>query len=126
MCYCHCMITRQLVAIALAAIMGLALFSNSGETWADSAETLSKKVPKNCTFKGTKLWGKVKVVKSFPDYKVRVVKSFADVHVKKVTSFPDSCGKWKFVDSFPDFKIQFVDSFPDFEIKYVNSFPGVP
>ena len=77
-----------------------------------------------CIFKGKKMYGKVKVVDSFPDFKVKVVSSFADLHVKKVTSFPDSCGKWKFVNSFPDFKVKFVTSFPDFTIKYVTSFPG--
>lgn len=83
------------------------------------------KVAKSCVFKGKKLWGKIKVVTSFPDFKVQIVNSFPDLKVKKVTSFPDSCGKWKFVTSFPDFKVQFVTSFPDFKIKYVSSFPGV-
>ena len=83
------------------------------------------KVPSSCYFRGKRLWGKVKVVDSFPDFKVRVVQSFPDLKVKRVTSFPDRCGRWKFVSSFPDFKIKFVTSFPDFTIKYVNSFPGV-
>lgn len=72
-----------------------------------------------------KLYGKVKIVSSFPDYKVKVVESFADLHVKRVDSFADKPGLWKIVDSFPDFTVQFVDSFPDFTIKYVDSFPGV-
>ena len=84
------------------------------------------KIGSSCTFKGKKMWGKVKIVNSFPDFKVKVVSSFPDLKVKKVTSFPDKCGKWKFVNSFPDFKIQIVNSFPDFKIKYVSSFPGVP
>lgn len=83
------------------------------------------KLSNSCTYKGKKLWGKVQVVNSFPDFKVQVVSSFPDLKVKKVSSFPDKCGKWKFVKSFPDFKIQFVKSFPDFKIKYVSSFPGV-
>ena len=83
------------------------------------------KVGKSCTFKGKKLYGKYKVVNSFPDFKVKVVSSFPDLKVKKVNSFPDSCGKWKEVRSFPDFKVKFVTSFPDFTIKYVSSFPGV-
>lgn len=36
----------------------------------------------------SKIYGKIKVVDSFPDYKI------------------------KFVDTFPDFKIKYVDSFP--------------
>lgn len=78
----------------------------------------------SCVFKGIKLWGKVKVVESFPDIKVQIVESFPDLKVKQVTSFPDQCGKWQFVESFPDFKVQFVTSFPDIKIKYVESFPG--
>lgn len=80
----------------------------------------------NCTFKGFKLYGKIKVVESFPDVKVKVVESFPDLKVKVVESFPDDCGKWKFVESFPDTKIKFVESFPDVKIKYVDAFPGKP
>ena len=74
----------------------------------------------------TKIYGKIKIVDSFPDYKVKVVSSFADLHVKLVSAFPDGPGKWQIVESFPDFKIQFVESFPDFTIKFVESFPGKP
>jgi len=90
----------------------------------DQAEPLGK-IGGSCRYKGKKLWGKVKKVKSFPDFKVKVVSSFPDLKVKVVRSFPDKCGKWKFVRSFPDFKVKFVRSFPDFKIKYVRSFPGV-
>ena len=77
-----------------------------------------------CKYKGIKLYGKVKLVDSFPDIKVKVVSSFPDLKVQKVSSFANSCGQWKFVDSFPDFKVKFVDFFPDFKIKFVSSFPG--
>lgn len=80
----------------------------------------------DCTFRGKKLYGKIKVVDSFPDVRVKAVTSFPDLKVKKVTSFADSCGEWQMVDSFPDLKIQFVDSFPDIEIAWVDSFPGMP
>jgi hypothetical protein len=83
------------------------------------------KVPRNCRLKGKTLKGKVKIVKSFPDFKVKRVSSFPDLKVKWVSSFPDKCGKWKKVSSFPDFKIKWVTSFPDFTIKIVSSFPGV-
>lgn len=82
-------------------------------------------VTKDGYYKGIKLCGKVKVVKSFADIKVQVVKSFPDLKVQKVSSFPDKIGQWQFVDAFPDFTIQFVDSFPDIKIQYVDSFPGV-
>ena len=84
------------------------------------------KINSDCTCKGIPLYGKVQIVNSFADFKVKVTTSSGDLKVQKVSSFADSCGKWKFVDSFPDFKIQLVDSFEDFSIKYVNSFPGRP
>ena len=82
-------------------------------------------VTKDGYYKGIKLCGKVKVVKSFADIKVQVVYSFPDLKVQKVSSFPVKIGLWQFVDAFPDFTIQFVDSFPDIKIQYVDSFPGV-
>ena len=73
-----------------------------------------------------KIYGKIQIVNSFPDYKVQVVNSFPDLKVQVVNSFPDKPGKWQMVNSFPDYKIQIVNSFPDFKIQYVNSFPGKP
>lgn len=79
---------------------------------------------KGCTLNGKQLFGKVQVVKSFPDFRVQVVENFADLNVQRVKSFPDSCGKWEWVNSFPDFTIEYVEGFPDFTIAYVESFPG--
>lgn len=93
---------------------------------ADGSHAGSKKVGPDCTFKGKRLYGKVKYVSSFPDFKVKVVSSFPDLKVKHVDAFPDSCGKWKVVESFPDFTVQIVDSFPDFTIRHVDAFPGLP
>lgn len=73
----------------------------------------------------SKVFGKIKIVDNFPDYKVKIVTVAADLHVKEVNSFPDSSGKWKIVDHFPDFKIQIVTHFSDFTIKYVDHFPGI-
>lgn len=70
------------------------------------------------------LFGKIQIVKSFPDVKVQVVDSFPDLKVQVVKSFPDKPGKWQFVDSFPDYKVQYVNSFPDVKVKFVKSFPG--
>lgn len=77
-----------------------------------------------CTCKSIPLYGKVKIVTQFPDFKVRVTESFPDLEVKVVDAFPDQCGEWQFVDDFPDFKIQFVNNFEDFSIKFVDAFPG--
>jgi hypothetical protein len=85
----------------------------------------AKAVNSDCTYKGKKLYGRIKIVTSFPDVKVKIVSSFPDVKVKQVQSFADRCGLWHVVDSFPDLKVQFVDSFPDITIKYVDSFPGL-
>ena len=79
-----------------------------------------------CTLNGKQLFGKVQVVKSFPDFHVQRVSSFPDLKVQVVKSFPDACGKWMWVMSFPDFTIEYVDSFPDVSIQFVDSFPGEP
>lgn len=99
-------------------VLCLFLFLSGNATFAKSSDSA-------CMFKGKKLYGKIKIVTSFPDIKVKVVESFPDLKVKIVDSFPDSCGEWKMVESFPDTKIQFVESFPDIKIKYVTSFPGL-
>jgi len=75
-------------------------------------------------FNGIRLWGKVRVVTSFPDIKVQVVDAFPDLKVQKVTAFPDSLGKWQFVSVGEDFTIQYVDAFPEIKIKFVDAFPG--
>src|SRR5437667_8563471 len=96
-------------------------FSNPNET---TQKTFSDTT--GCSYKGFKLYGKIKVVDAFPDIKVQIVESFPDLKVKVVDHFPDDCGEWQFVDSFPDTKIQFVEYFPDIKIKFVESFPGRP
>ena len=108
----------KLVTAALLAGLALALPASEADA--------KPKVDKRCTYKGKKLYGKIQIVKAFPDLKVQVVKAFPDLKVKKVDAFPDKCGKWKFVDAFPDLKIQLVTAFPDVKIQYVDAFPGVP
>lgn len=85
----------------------------------------ASRVSADGSFKGIKLYGKVKIVTYGADIKVKVVTSFPDLKVKVVEHFPDSVGKWQFVEYGEDFKIQFVTSFEDISIKYVESFPGV-
>lgn len=80
----------------------------------------------DCTCKGIRLYGKVKLVTSFPDLKIKPVTAFPDIRVQQVSAFPDRCGKWQFVDAFPDFTVQFVDSFPDLKVQFVDTFPGKP
>ncbi len=107
--------------LGLAGILMVSLGARSS-----AASEPAGSVDGTCTFEGHQLWGKVKVVESFPDVKIKVVDSFPDLKVKIVDSFPDDCGEWKLVESFPDVKIKFVDSFPDVKIKFVDSFPGLP
>lgn len=70
------------------------------------------------------LYGKIKIVDSFPDVKVQKVDAFEDIKVRWVDAFADKPGKWQKVDAFPDYKVQFVDAFPDYKIREVDSFPG--
>lgn len=78
-----------------------------------------------CTYNGIPLYGKVRVVDSFEDFRVRVVSTFEDLRVRPVSSFARNCGQWEFVNSFEDFKIKYVDSFEDFSIRFVDTFEGV-
>jgi len=91
-----------------------------------AAEASSGNKVAGCQYKGVPLYGKVKFVNSFPDFKVKIVENFPDLKVKYVENFPDACGKWKVVENFPDFKVQIVENFPDFTIKIVENFPGMP
>jgi hypothetical protein len=90
------------------------------------AAQAGRKIGPDCALNGHKLYGKIQVVKAFPDLKVKIVSAFPDLKVQVVDNFPDKCGQWKMVDTFPDLKIQFVESFPDLTIKRVGAFPGVP
>lgn len=114
---------KKIIIIALLAFMTLPIMAQSN----DKKPGINKE---NCTYtnkdgKTFNLYGKVKIVESFPDIKVQIVDSFEDLDVKLVESFPDQCGKFKLVESFPDVKVQIVNSFPDIKVKIVDSFPGV-
>lgn len=124
-------------SFAIFAALGLALWLHDTEANAERTEAGVVAAAANesgtgnvdastCSFRDKRLFGKVKVVESFPDVRVKVVASFPDLKVKKVESFADECGEWQFVESFPDFTIQYVDSFADVEISMVPSFPGIP
>ena len=84
--------------------------------------------PESCALNGVKLWGRVKVVRleSHADFRVKVVEHFPDLRVKKVQRFPNSCGRWQFVRSLPDFKILLVETRPDLTIRFVKYRPGIP
>lgn len=92
----------------------------------DEAVPAAGKLGSDCSLDGKKLYGKVKVVEHFPDFKVKKVEHFPDLKVKFVEHFPDACGEWQLVEHFPDFTIQYVEHFPDFTIQPVEHFPGLP
>jgi hypothetical protein len=71
-----------------------------------------------CTANGKQLYGKVKIVKHFGDFKVKVVSHNADLNVDTTRSRPSQCGEWKFVQHFEDFSIELVNFSPDFTISY--------
>jgi hypothetical protein len=87
----------------------------------------------DCTFKGKRLWGKVKFVGAldFPDITVKVVTSnLADLYVERLSfpQIPTRCGQWLEEQDFPDFKVRIADfaELADFEIQYDNFRPGLP
>lgn len=110
--------------IGLVLTLGIAATFSQSQQMVGDDTPVAPQTPTAKPVDVSKIYGKIQIVKSFPDYKVQVVDSFPDLKVQVVTSFPDKPGKWQMVNSFPDFKIQLVDSFPDFKIKYVTSFPG--
>ena len=93
---------KKLLFLSLFALMLLPMMAQSN----DKKPGIDKG---NCTYtnkdgKTFNLYGKVKIVESFPDIKVQIVESFEDLDVKIVESFPDQCGKIKLVESFPAHK----------------------
>lgn len=114
---------KRLFIIAMLLIMAIPMMAQQS----DNKPGIDKQ---NCTYtnkdgKTFNLYGKVKIVESFPDIKVQIVESFPELEVKLVDNFPDQCGKVKLVESFPDVKVQIVNSFPDIKVKIVDNFPGV-
>ena len=112
--------------LMLAAFVAMSVGGFGRDPGAPVVAAAGGKVGGDCSFKGKKLYGKIKIVDAFPDLKVQIVDAFPDLKVQVVDAFPDKCGKWKMVDAFPDVKIQMVTAFPDVKIKYVNAFPGLP
>ena len=72
-----------------------------------------------------RLYGKVKIVDNFEDFKVKIVDNFEDVKIHIVDNFENSCGKVKIVNNFEDVKIKIVDNFEDIKVKIVTNFEGL-
>jgi hypothetical protein len=80
----------------------------------------------DCTFKGKKLQGKIRIVTANEDIRVRVVNANENfrVYLNPVT-WQERCGEWHFVETNEDFRIRFVDANEDFRIRYVIHNPGL-
>ncbi|MBO7567545.1 MAG: hypothetical protein J6T60_10700 [Bacteroidales bacterium] len=85
----------------------------------------------NCTItrksdgKVFNLYGNVKIVDFFEDFRVKIVTSWEDARIKFRDCSTNSCCEFHEVDSFYDMRIKIVDSFEDFRIQIVGSFPGI-
>lgn len=79
----------------------------------------------DCTFKGKKLYGKVRIVNYGEDIKVRIVNYNSDIKIRYVDYSPSSCGKWQKVNYGEDIKVRFVDSGQDIKVEIVNNGEGL-
>lgn len=79
----------------------------------------------DCSYNGTPLYGKVRVVEHFGDLKIREVQHFADLKVEIVSIGPNNCGQWEFVSMGEDFTVEFVTIGEDFTVEFVNMAPGI-
>lgn len=91
-----------------------------------SLSIYSNPISKDCTFKGKKLAGRIKIVSHAADFTVLVRQYAADLNVKISQGSLKDCGEWQFVESGENFRIQIVNHAPDFSIKFVHSMPGLP
>jgi len=88
-------------------------------------------IKSDCTCKGKKLYGRVKVVKSDADFVIKeTTGNFYNIIVKKKDSpiYLENCGEWYFTDdNFYDFTVQFTDgNLYDFIVKYTSgNFYGI-
>jgi hypothetical protein len=85
----------------------------------------------DCTFKGIKLWGHVKIgPDTFPyDFTVAVVtNNLTDLYVQDVKNgLTTRCGQWQVDDALPDFRVKTVtNGLEDFRVQYDTVLPGIP
>jgi hypothetical protein len=77
-----------------------------------------------CTWKGKKLYGKVRIVDSLEDVRIRFVDSLEDFRVRIVDHYlQDRCGLWRYVDSLEDLRVRIVDSGEDLRVRLVDYDP---
>lgn len=79
----------------------------------------------SCSCKGIPLYGRVKIVTEYPDFRIQVTDNYPDIVVKIVGEHSHYCCEWQIVNDYPDFTIQFVEDYPDFTIAFSNDFYGI-
>lgn len=80
----------------------------------------------SCTCKGIPLYGRVKIVTEYPDFRIKVTDNYPDIVVKIVDrDYPGECCMWEIVENYPDFTVQFVEDYPDFTVAFSNDSYGI-
>ena len=64
----------------------------------------------------SKIHGKIRIVKRFPDFKIQIVETDADLEVELVETCCCSPGKWKLVSGHGDYLLKVVKANPDFTV----------
>ena len=75
----------------------------------------------SCSCKGIPLYGRVKIVTEYPDFRIQVTDNYPDIVVKIVDEYSHYCCEWQIVNDYPDFTIQFVKDYPDFTVAFSDS-----
>lgn len=79
----------------------------------------------HCSCENIPLYGKVRVVKNFGDFKIRETTIGEDLRVQVVTIGPSKCGQWEFVTFGEDFTVEYVTIGEDFTVRFVTIGPGL-
>ena len=92
-----------------------------------STSSIHNSMQAECAFEDVPLYGKVKFVEysGQADFSVRFVNAYPDVKVQFVQSFPDNCGEWQVVEFGEDFRVYVDEHYADLKIQLVNNYPGI-
>ncbi len=84
------------------------------------------RIGQDCTFKGKKLYGRVRIVNVGETFKVRAVSVGEDLRVQTSNMLATTCGRWEIVSIAEDFSVRMVDMGEDFSIRFVEVAHGLP
>jgi hypothetical protein len=84
------------------------------------------RIGQDCTSKGKKLYGRVRIVNVGETFKVKAVSLGEDLRVQTSNTLATTCGRWEIVSIAEDFSIRMVDMGEDFSIRFVEVGNGVP